>query len=407
MRAGSFWHVVEPSTWPSPPVAYSPSSIGDVERCPRRWALENADFSNSLSLARYPRRPSTGALRGEIVHSGLEYIVRKLRSAGCDSANDPVLHSTLQEMGGLRKVVRDSADRCILNFQGNPRFTARAEYWLLQTQRMLADCRMQLQTHLMRVLRGRGIGGRATKKGSDRPGGDRALGPGLHTEHWLRPASMQWKGKADLIAISDEACEIVDYKTGEASPKEHAEQLRIYALLWLRDRAINPMGRQATALTLSYKSGQVSVPVPTAAEYKELEASLNLRADEASRLLSAGIPEARPSQENCRFCGVRQLCEEFWRAPPSMPEERGPQYSSAQVRVRESSANGGLFYAETEASDRLEPGHPVTVAAENGIQFAVGDRLRLIDVACSEDDETGEKWFHQTRVSEFYWLAGG
>jgi hypothetical protein len=45
----------------------------------------------------------------------------------------------------------------------------------------------------------------------------------------LRAKSIGWKGKADLLVLADDACEITDFKTG-AADEAHKFQVRVYAM---------------------------------------------------------------------------------------------------------------------------------------------------------------------------------
>ncbi|HEX4076774.1 MAG TPA: PD-(D/E)XK nuclease family protein, partial [Candidatus Acidoferrales bacterium] len=118
-------------------------------------------------------------------------------------------------------------------------------------------------------------------------------------------------GIADYIGLSENSCEIIDFKSGSAE-EDYALQIRLYALLWARDRRLNPEGRLANRLTLSYRTGAVDVPPPSKTELDELEQEMNHRSDMVRTSLAARVPEARPSRENCRFCDVRHLCSDYW-----------------------------------------------------------------------------------------------
>jgi len=61
-----------------------------------------------------------------------------------------------------------------------------------------------------------------------------------------------------MVILSESTCEIVDFKSGDSSPA-HTEQLLIYSLLWAKDEQLNPIGRLADKLTLSYTTSTLSV----------------------------------------------------------------------------------------------------------------------------------------------------
>ena len=140
----------------------------------------------------------------------------------------------------------------------------------------------------------------------------RPLETGSYAEVTLRDPELGWFGIADLISLSEEHCEIRDFKTGQPSD-DHAFQLRVYALLWWRDPERNPTRRRATKLVLTYGNKDVSVSVPEKPELESLARELATRGRAARASASVTPPEARPGPEKCRYCSVRHLCEAYWR----------------------------------------------------------------------------------------------
>ena len=64
-----------------------------------------------------------------------------------------------------------------------------------------------------------------------------------------------------ILTLSATHCEIRDFKTG--TPKdEHQFQLLIYALLWWRDRDLNPSARLANRLIVSYDDRDIEIQAP-------------------------------------------------------------------------------------------------------------------------------------------------
>jgi len=127
----------------------------------------------------------------------------------------------------------------------------------------------------------------------------------------FRAKRIGWKGRADLLLLTESACEIVDFKTG-AEAEEHTFQLQVYALLWSRDEELNPSGRLADKLTLAYNGCDVMVDAPTESQLQALEREVIARRTAARRAVEAAPPEARPAANSCRYCAVRQLCDSYW-----------------------------------------------------------------------------------------------
>jgi hypothetical protein len=88
----------------------------------------------------------------------------------------------------------------------------------------------------------------------------------------------------------------------------------VYTLLWSRDRELNPAGLLFSKLILSYRDKDVFVPPPKPEDLDTLQQELILRRQRAMTVLSERPPQARPTLDNCQYCGVRQLCDQYWCA---------------------------------------------------------------------------------------------
>lgn len=111
-------------------------------------------------------------------------------------------------------------------------------------------------------------------------------------------------GRIDLLTPEG----ITDFKTGTRKP-EHAEQVLFYALLvWLADRWVPP----SLILTYVREDVSVSVDVPTPDEFEGMRSSVRAELASLGRETLARAPKAIPSSENCGFCQVRQLCDDYW-----------------------------------------------------------------------------------------------
>ncbi len=247
-----------------------------MEACPRRWALKAAQYPEVWEQRGYPRVPQAAALEGIVVHSAIERIVSALAERGCASLRDEKAIETLKELGGYTEVIGNCIVIAVRQYQGNPR----AESVLDNVRRGLATRVPELRSQVQRQVSRIQPSARAT----------RAIGAtiqlerkvrfqvpdGSHPEVELRVPELAWHGIVDLLALSKVSCEIRDFKTG--SMKEVDElQLRIYALLWARDRDLNPSGRLADKLVLSYNDRDVEVAAPSNEALVLLEREISSR----------------------------------------------------------------------------------------------------------------------------------
>ena len=135
----------QPSAWPEPPTMWSPSSLRDVEVCPRRWALRRATYE-AFGEGGFPRRPSAPTLAGTVVHAVIERILEALGAAGCATTHDPKVVTVLRELGGLSALVEAATTETLADARRSPRFALIAER--VEADLARRDLRGEVQTSL-------------------------------------------------------------------------------------------------------------------------------------------------------------------------------------------------------------------------------------------------------------------
>jgi PD-(D/E)XK nuclease superfamily len=392
MSGGSnldFWRVLRPSAWPQPPPWMSFSTLLELEACPRRWALKTAEYSNLWKYRGYPSVPQPSALLGTIVHLSLQKITGALVDRGCPSLIDESAILTMRKLGGYTTIVMDSLERVLLPYKENPR----AAPTLDGIRHRLTNSVPELRTRVQKLLSRIRPEPRAVRPGEPvihREGKLRhPLQHGSYAEVLLQASGLGWRGIADMLTLSTNKCEIRDFKTG-ASKEEHKSQLWTYALLWARDVDLNPSGRLADKLVLSYDESDVGVPAPEASTLRSLEDGLKLRTAVALADLQSDIPQARTTSENCLYCTVRHLCEEYWhwhiRQCPNAESAKG-RYVDVQIKL--SSQHGPSSWdGIIESGPTMKAGAPILLRTENhGFDLHPGDRLRVLNVYLSMPGE--------------------
>src|SRR5262249_42276332 len=147
----------------------------------------------------------------------------------------------------------------IESFAGNPRATGELE----SEERRLVLAIPKMRVHVQNLLATVKLQSHPKLEMLRTPSGKsrRPLINGSYPEILLEARQIGWQGIADLITISADQCEIRDFKTG-LNRDDHEFQLRVYALLWWRDVELNPTGRLADSLVLSYGGTELRVPAP-------------------------------------------------------------------------------------------------------------------------------------------------
>lgn len=378
-----FWHVVSPVAWPSPPSRLSFSAVTEIESCPRRWALSHGDYGDLWDGKGYPHRPTLGALSGRVAHLAIERISRAVSDAEDSTPAGVVV--LLRSLGGISRVISECVSEEIARLSGNPRARHRSALEL-DLRRRIPELRLVVQSALSRALGSTADSAPSHGRGSS---GRTALGVGYHSEVELAPESLAWVGYADAIRLTEDLCEIIDYKTGNPSPS-HEEQVRLYALLWARDLVANPTGRPAARLQLVYPATTQEVAVPTGLELDRLELEMTERARVADSTLRKVPPDAIVSADGCRFCDVKALCGEYWTPRGQSILAVLPEPRTRSVQGVVSGHRGDAVMTVTvELDPFLAPGSVVVVTRRDSREYARGDRLRMIDVHVADDPELG------------------
>lgn len=375
----SIWKISKPVSWPAPPNVMSVSALKDSEACPRRRALSSATYPLLWDQAGYPQSVRTANLRGSVVHLCLEQITKALVSAGCTSIEDPAAAEVMRGLGGYTKLVNDCIDRLLTRLEKNPRAARVLEVVERELRGQAGGLRTDVQLLLVRLRPSAGARHKGVRLASGAP--RRPLGLGSYAEVELRADAIGWKGIVDLLLLSEDACEIIDIKTG-AIDDSHQFQVLVYALLWWRDKERNPSGQHATRLRLAYRGSDVEVPAPSENEMLLLEQDLISRTRAvAAALALRPAPPARPSPENCRYCSVRQLCDEYWRGgvqKPPAAATRAPKFVDCEVTI--TGQHGPLSWdAKVTALPGVKAGSSVLLRTAQSLVLSAGQRLRILD----------------------------
>ena len=301
--------------WSELPQWFSFSSILEAEICPLRWSLKRAVYPDLWEERGYPDSFNTTMLAGTVVHESLEIIIRALIDKGCTSIQTPEAVEILRSLGGYSAVILRVADENIGRLEKNPRCRSRLEYLRRELTLRSSEIRQEIQSLLSRLIISAGIDRSNSKEKAYRSESQTIpnlrLSEGSYPEMLLRSTKLKMSGRADLVTISGRDVHIVDYKTGKSSD-HHSEQLRIYALTWSRHDSLDPSHPYVTRLTMSYPNEDVEVDVPTADELDNLEIQTVARIKNLANRLAEEPPQASPSEEKCRFCSVRHLCDPYW-----------------------------------------------------------------------------------------------
>lgn len=336
------WTVQFPASWPGLPSPVSFSTLTAIELCPLQWSLSRATYPDIWKRPGYPEKPTIAKLVGQILHGALEKVTLGLVRARTDLFESEDLGRVLRECGGITALLSEQITIVLQSYAHSPRLLSRVSDIEADLRKTLPAMRQRLQLLLARVTSTNG--GRSQQSFAAGPGvlygGKRRLSTGPHAEVPLQSTKQEIQGRADLITISESACEITEFKTG-LRKTEHLSQLMFYALLWYRDSVANPGERLATRLLVIYSDGIVEVPPPSRDDLADLEQSIESRLVAIRSLLEARPPEARPSLEACPTCPVRQLCPVYWKwmETEGLVQTSKAMLTDAELRIERKQAN--------------------------------------------------------------------
>jgi hypothetical protein len=199
----------------------------------------------------------------------------------------------------------------------------------------------------------------------------------------------RWRGVIDAVRLSEREVTLIDYKGGSEQPS-HREQLELYALLFVRDRVVNPSSRRASELVLAYDNGRtVSWHSPDDAALAALEHGLVEEVEQLTHALEVRPPEARPTSDSCGICAARPLCDAFWErigtisSSHSKAEERASDYVDLEVQVGAVSDCGAELIGVAVLSSRQTASSTVRVLVpaaqrERARSVAAQDHVRIL-----------------------------
>ncbi len=379
--------------WPTPPDVWSYSSLHDAQDCPRRWGLRRAEYPGIWDRPGYPPRAGAPAIVGIAVHRCLEWILEGFKSSGCSGPRDPKATEVLRALGGFSQLIeRAVAEVLEEEVRSNPRMSSRLPELQASIARHMADVRLRVQSLVARLQ----VVPAPQDPGARRSGRDaEALGEGSHPEVHLTADGLPLRGTADLVTLSEGSCAIDEYKSG-AEHQDHDEQLLIYQVLWTLDSRRNPDRVPVQSLQVVYPHGARSVTPLTADEVGVFAEELRKRIGTLREEVRARPPRAIPSPENCAYCSVRHMCDDYWSSdlPAHAPAEG---FSDAEVRIvaRQGARSWRVRHMATGTETLLH-------VASEGSTLRPGDTVRILDATFAQADPDDPPVIAMMTASECY-----
>jgi hypothetical protein len=135
----------------------------------------------------------------------------------------------------------------------------------------------------------------------------------------------------------------------------------------------------------------VSVDPLGPVDLDSLQRELVDRAGAARAAASALLPEARPSAENCKYCAVRQMCQEYWKPETQAAIGAALMEPSAfmDVELAIAGRHGAASWdGVVGASRSAAPGRKLLLrTGHTELSLKPNDRVRVIDAHVTVPDD--------------------
>lgn len=408
MSSVNLLEVHSPEEWPDSPEWMTYSTATQVEACPRQWALQRGDFPEVWDGFGYPPRTSLPILKGRVIHRSIEAILNALQER--DPSTPP--EAVLKQLGGYSVIAEGEVESVLKEkVAANPRMQKQAADLESDLRDSVGELRDKVQRHIVRLDKIPAPKERATHdqgKTEEKKSDASRRGPlpnGVHAEQWVQASSVGWGGYIDLLSLGSDHCEISDIKTGKAK-ESHADQVRLYALLWWLDGDLNQEGRVADTLRLRYSSETIEVPAPDETQLENLRHQVKKRGEEVRALIDESPPPARPDQEVCSRCDVRHLCDVYWseETQTRLAGDSTPDFADVELRLTHNTGPG-IWHAQILSDGHWRRGEDAIFEVRKGPKrFQNLDEVRILGAQVLDGPERDRVGLRETRYTEVFLL---
>ncbi|MCB9759437.1 MAG: PD-(D/E)XK nuclease family protein [Alphaproteobacteria bacterium] len=372
----SFYELVQPTQWATPPEMYSFSSLQEIEGCPRRWQLLRSTWGEQSG---YPQRPHPKAVEGRIVHEAIELLVRALGARGLPAIGSTGFQDAVREIDFWGLFARETT-KWNERLAQHPRF---GPHFVLRTPPR------ELANQAIRMFREQYVPSVSSSSPAARPDATEHRSPvnvgqllrsrGALAEVRVEHPELPFVGIIDLVRLDGSEVDVVDFKTGKAK-EGHERQVLLYGVLWWR-----VTGEAPSKVSLQYLGARRTWTV-TPDQLEVAEEKLGAAIDAAGGALSEHPATARPG-DGCRFCPARARCDEGWGHFLS---------TSARVRSGISDVEATVASAPSEYGFlATRDGKEVDVVFDAAVgrrlpPLAQGDVVRMLDCVVKDEGKTFE-----------------
>ena len=361
------------------------STYQQLDKCPKKWLLSNSEYPQIWPNQGYPRKVYGKTIMGTATHQALEIIIKKMREENIDHGSKNYVNLIKQE-GGLRKILKREIGSLLnqVQYKENPRYLRiEKELNLRIKKKYLEEYFIQLRSFLGKL----NLPHKSDKTKIKQPMKTQAS---VMTEYFVKSKVINWKGFIDLVINDTGGATLIDFKTGRET-ESHKEQLELYQLIWMDDERVKEI--PVKQLLVKYPNSEKYYEPLTKLEIEERKDRYQAIAVKLKKDLSSDNL-AKPSKENCEYCDVKQLCNDYWEHLENLSEQT---YGDFELEIQTNSDQQDI-YAKIISSNIAENGSIVKILfqdiEDSYREFFIPEKnLRILNGHYDNDEEEMSKNF--------------
>lgn len=263
------------------PNKWSFTKLSQIQKCPKQWQLENNYFANGNRTV--PPLVNISSIRGTLIHLTLEKLTRLFRN---DKEHNDVW-TFFRKLNVRDKIEKYYFEEVYPKYETNDRININD-----------ISSKIDFPLCLSKVY---SLWGFEIKKINFTPNINKNIKQRFGTEFSEETEDPPLIGVIDKYSNSI----ITDYKTGNKDEDKHKEQAYFYSyLLYLNNKPIDKVK------VLYSNKEELIFDINEEILNKQKE-KINLQLSKIDNYFNSNFP-AKPSTEACRFCNVKQMCDQYW-----------------------------------------------------------------------------------------------
>jgi hypothetical protein len=314
---------------------------------------------------------------GIVVHDVVSQIMTYVQT--CDLNPNLAVMSFLKQKGGYAKILKDAVEQELETHRKNPRAVLLIDSVNKEIMENLSLLREQVQFFVKKSVSQIAVNVRKSSTSFEGAHNySQSIMRHVNSEFKISDEQLPIEGYLDLLIVNNQVDQIIDYKTSKTIYAEYWDQLRLYAWLW--NRSPKNLKKSDCIIKVISGSNTTEQMLVTQEEYPQIEAVIVKRIESAEAAITGEVV-GRPSEEACRFCSVKTLCDDYW----NLIESKSVMTRWSDLRIKIVDSLGGSTWKVKLLSD--ESMAMLVLGDRDDGTIHVGDEINLLNVYFTKEDE--------------------